>query len=245
MNKNIKKVKTSRLNQKLLTFWLEYAKIILEYIGIVVYFDSPRLSSLKDKIDCQNKKQKSFEPKYLRSRYFDQIKPKDIRLNRPEFCYFAAVELLKMNISRLLETFCFLPKRFYSKKIRLNTKNKNKKYDSWILSATRHFKRNRSQQNHFDPLGRERVNSRSQQGQPRLALLHQRPSRSNYSFSQRNGLFSQLRFKSKLKRKTDSDIRARLILLGFIFNKLFRQMSYQAKQSINFINKLAKAGLIG
>jgi len=172
--------------QKVLTFWLRYANIILEYTGIVVCFDGQKLYvPLVGLLDHPDKKQKQ--------NYWLKL---------------ADLSLFGQNtfIGRFIKTFCFLSKRLFvtnntrSNRNSFGLKNKNKnQYASWLLPATRHIAPGGSQQNHGDSLGATGINPQSDQGQPGLALLHPRASGRYYSVSQADRLFSPFRQIERLK----------------------------------------------
>jgi len=214
MNKN--QLKLNKKIQNTLTFWPNCAKLILEYTGIVAYFDGQKsqLSHKRDILGHQNKKQK--QKQTLNSRLGSGLA--------------VLPAILALNLNHLVfETFCFLSKRFFVEKT-LKTTNKNKtkqKYVSWLLSTPGHLTRNRSQQNHPDSLGRRGINSQSPERQSGLALLYQRASGRNYSANQRNRLFPTQRTGKPTDRSIQSGFKSLNLLISkinsrhvFIKNKI-------------------------
>ena len=212
-------LKLGKIHQNLLTFWLRYANIILGYTGIIVYFDGQKLYvPLVGLLDHPDKKQKQ--------NYWLKL---------------ADLSLFGQNtfIGRFIKTFCFLSKRlFVTNNTRSNRnssgpKNKNQKqYASWLLPATRHVAPGGSQQGHGDSLGAAGINPQSDQGQPRLALLHQGASGRDYSVSQTDRLFSPFRQVERLKD--------RLGLLSLLFFNFTCPSYVLADQTILYSPRLVR-----
>ncbi len=188
-----------KINVKILTLFLKYANIsigVYWYGGILKYFNCQKLKKVIKLANLSriNKKQKQKNP-----------------LSSPKLINFLkSKETEKFNVLET-ETFCFLSERFFVRGLNIlkvkNNKNKNKKYDSRILSPSRHTRQNRSQQNHIDSLGRRRINSQSQARQSGLALLFKKASGRNSSLGSTNQLLSgwarKAFSKSKQLRKTN------------------------------------------
>ena len=189
-----------------------------------------------------------------------KVDQKNQYFNRPEqsVAALSGVGDIEQLNTLFVITFCFLSKRFFSafchqfKGRKTKNKNKNKdrvlfcpnqNYDSWTLPATRHLARNRSQQNHTDPLGRKGINSQSPQRQPGVALLYQKSGQRNYQIGSRNQLLSRKTRRifrtgtGKLKRNCLAtfssleckDCSAGLILLSFLFNQIRKYVLAETK----------------
>lgn len=228
-----KQLNQAKFSQKLLTFCLNYAKLISEYIGIVVYFAGLEVTNTPDRaVAQQNKKQKQPQTAKISGLITNQL---NAGLEaRSGASVLLATLADQLNSIIHFVTFCFLSKRFFVENIltrfgirsslyQLKNKNKNNNSnDSRLLSVTRHLARNRSQQNHADSLGRRGFDSQSEPRQPWLALLYQRTSRRNSSLSSGDRLLSQrtrrIFIPSKLKRNGSIRIEPRVILLSFFIS---------------------------
>jgi len=161
MEENIKKqnnlLKLGKISQKLLTFSIFYANMILEvywYSGIVVYFDGQKSRSKNDKLGHPDKKQKQ-KNRLGNSSTCRQAKITCQRVitSRPSQKWLISVsptnqlnsgpdqsavglssqkEAVKHNFVFVILTFCFLSKRFFvdfCRGIKGLNKNKNKSND--------------------------------------------------------------------------------------------------------------------
>lgn len=163
--------KIANYRQKALTFLLNYDTLNLEYIGIVVYFGGLKSVAKLSKLTRQNKKQNKTIYQLLAGQHLSGIS-----------AFKTASIADQLNSDQPLSTFCFLSKRFFIKRSSAKKlKIKSHIHDSGLLSITRHFAENRSQQNDFNSLGRGGIDTQSFTRQSRLALLYQRTSRRNYS----------------------------------------------------------------
>jgi len=189
-------LKLANSKRKLLTFSLCYAKLILKYTGIVVYFSGLKSFAYLYAPDQQNKKQKL-------NGWLTQAASSCLGhvIHTHGITYRAAASSVVTTIRRMcaIIAFCFLPKRIFVdfKTSTTKSKNKNKQvhtYDCRKLSSARHTTRDRSQQDNGDSLGRAGSDSCCAPRQPWLAVLHPRTGRGNYSVSQNNRLLPHHRY---------------------------------------------------
>ncbi|MDD2807211.1 MAG: hypothetical protein PHW95_01670 [Patescibacteria group bacterium] len=190
MTKSFNKIRN--ISQKALTFSLNYAILILGYIGIVVYLDGLKSAAKLGKLTRQNKKQNKITYQLLAGQALSGAS------------VLKAANLADQFNSNLpLFTFCFLSKRFFIKRSKTKKqKIKINSNDSRLLSIKRHFAANRSQQNDVNSLGRSGLNSQGFARQSWLALLFQRTSRRNHSTRSGYQLLSRNGWRSNKLRGT-------------------------------------------
>ena len=189
------KLKLDKYCLKLLTFWLSYAMLTLEYTGIAVYFAGQKSYTPQGKEAQQNKKQNRGSAKV--GRYASTpLHAGHLVAGGGSNYAPKAVTTSTHPLLGIVTTFCFLWKRlFVSQRSSLYKNkykyNKTEHYDSRLLSTPRHLAGDRPQQNNRHPLGRGRSHSQSTPRQSRLALLHASTGRRNYSVGSRHRLLPQ------------------------------------------------------
>lgn len=241
------KIKQNSLNlaktsQKPLTFWLRCAKLILEYIGIVVYYLTNTVGKLTAIFTSLNiGGVVYFDGQNILYRLGRQEDHPDKKQKQTGKLTIASLGMVGRQLYLgFPNTFCFLSKRFFVEKnarlpFRLRSgfgdgQNKNKKvhlYDCRLLSPPRHIARGRSQQNYRDSLGAAGTNSPSPEGFSRLALLYQRTSRADRAIGSPDQLFSQCRQFVRLERV--------ISLLSFLIFRISLQYVWYQNQNFEFI----------
>lgn len=242
MKNSTKRLNLAKMSERVLTFSLSYAILILEYIGIVVYFAGQKSYSPRGKEAQPNKKQNK-KPSYQNSGLALKLHVGLIAKSESSENIAAKARKIKFfALGNLFYAFCFWSKRFlFAKKGRFYTsqkiKNKKKSYDSRLLSTTRHFATNRSQQDNLDSLGRRGLDSSRAARQPRLALLFQRTSGANYLPCSGNQLLPQRPWclQTTLRRKSfcpSLSLLSFFICKNYVFSRTTQLSSFISLENI-------------